>query len=100
MFEKRGVRVQVKYEPVYTQTWTGVTIGQKGTFTLAANARDVQYPNPGDGYPHQASEGSGIDTTQIRVTPLGSKLGLLMLFAMFALSGRAFTRKCSFSRST
>ena len=86
-------------EPVYTQTWTGVTIGQKGTFTLAANARDIQYPNPGDGYPHQASEGSGIDTTQIRVTPLGSKLGLLMLFAMFALSGRAFTRQRSFGRS-
>jgi subtilisin family serine protease len=79
-------------EPVYTRTWTGVTISQRGTFTLAANARDVQYPNPGDGYPHQASEGSGIDTTQIRVTPLGSKLGLLMLGMMFAMSGRAFTR--------
>ena len=87
-------------DPVVIHTWNNVTISQRGTYTLGANARDVLYPNPGDGYPHQASEGSGIDTTQIRVTPLGSKLGLLALFAMFALSGNAFTRKYNFSRNT
>ncbi len=72
---------------VYAHTWSGVTINQKGTYTLGANARDLLYPNPGDGFPHQASEGSGLATTQIRVTPTGSVLGIVLLFATFALSG-------------
>lgn len=80
-------------EPVFTHTWYDVTIDTKGTYTLGANSRDVLYPNPADGFPHQASEGAGIETTQIRVTPIGSMLGLLMLVAMFGLSGQAFSRK-------
>jgi subtilisin family serine protease len=69
-------------EPVYTQTWSAVTIDSKGTYTLAANARDVLYPNPGDGYPHQASEGSGIPETTIEVVPDVSILGLVSLMLM------------------
>ena len=80
-------------EVVATHTWTGVTIDKKGTFTLAANARDVLYANPGDGFPHQASEGAGIETTDIRVTPLGSEFGLLLLLATFGLTGQSFCRR-------
>jgi subtilisin family serine protease len=56
-------------DPVYVYEWTDVRIGSKGTYTLGSNARDVRYPTPGDGYPHQASEGSGIAYTQIKVVP-------------------------------
>lgn len=79
---------------VYTCTWTGVTIDKKGTYRLGANARDVKYPNPGDGYPHQASEGSGIATTEIRVTPVTTALGLLAIGLSFLLSGIASFREC------
>ncbi|MDH3252822.1 MAG: S8 family serine peptidase, partial [Ignavibacteria bacterium] len=51
---------------VYTYTWT-TSINSKGTYRLGANARDVLYPNPGDGFPHQASEGSGIAYATIKV---------------------------------
>ncbi len=54
--------------PVYTYTWSNITINNTGTFNFGANARDMRYPNPGDGYPHQASEGSGIATAQVKVT--------------------------------
>jgi subtilisin family serine protease len=76
----------VNGEPVYKYTWKDVRINEKGTFTLAANARDVLYPNPGDGYPHQASEGSGIDTTTVKV-PLTSVMGLLVMGLTFLLTG-------------
>ena len=55
---------------VYTYTWNNVKINKKGTYRLGANVRDVLYPNPGDGFPHQGSEGSGIAYTEIKVTPV------------------------------
>jgi len=79
-------------QKVSTLTWNGVTIGEKGTYRLGANARDVKYPNPGDGYPHQASEGSGIATTDIVVTPMTTVLGLLAIGLLFLLTGIAFPR--------
>jgi subtilisin family serine protease len=54
-------------EPVYTFTWTGITINTPGIYTFGANARDNRYPTPGDGYPHQASEGGGISYTTVSV---------------------------------
>jgi subtilisin family serine protease len=66
-------------DPVFTHTWTGVRIGERGTYTLGSNARDVLYPNPGDGYPHQASEGGGIDETTVVIVPDLSVIGLLLL---------------------
>jgi subtilisin family serine protease len=74
-------------EPFYSHTWTGVTIAEKGSFTLGANARDVLYPNPGDGYPHQASEGSGMDSAQIEVTPVSGVLGTLVVGLSFLVAG-------------
>jgi subtilisin family serine protease len=67
--------------PVYTYEWTNVQINKEGTFKLGSNARDVLYPNPGDGYPHQASEGSGLAYTTIKVPSFGffSMLITLML---------------------
>jgi hypothetical protein len=73
--------------PVFTYTWSNVRIDAKGLFRLGANARDVRYPTPGDGYPHQASEGGGIGTTQILVTPLAGALGLALLGLSLLLSG-------------
>ena len=80
-------------QKVYTYTWTGVTIGKKGTYRLAANARDVKYPSPGDGYPHQASEGSGIATTDIVVTPVTTALGLLAIGLLLLVTGIASFRE-------
>jgi subtilisin family serine protease len=71
---------------VYSYTWTAA-IDKEGTYRLAANARDVLYPNPGDGYPHQASEGSGIATTEIKVTPLTNTVGLLAIGLTLLFSG-------------
>ncbi|MCK5059521.1 MAG: S8 family serine peptidase, partial [Candidatus Aminicenantes bacterium] len=75
---------------VYTYKWTGVTINKKGTFTLGANARDVKYPTPGDGFPHQASEGSGIAYTTVKVPTLAG-WGIILLSLLFIVS--AATRK-------
>lgn len=82
-------------EPVYTFTWADVRIDKAGTFTLGANARDVRYPTPGDGYPHQASEGSGIATTDIVVTPVTTAMGLLATGLSLWLIGITSHRKRS-----
>jgi hypothetical protein len=83
---------------VYSYTWTA-TIDKEGTYRLGANARDVLYPNPGDGYPHQASEGSGIATTEIKVTPLTNTVGVLAIGLTLLASGvhRARKRKRTLS---
>lgn len=75
---------------VYTYVWNNVRISKKGTFTLGANARDVRYPTPGDGYPHQASEGSGIAYTTVKVVPT---FGLVSLVLTFLLIVGAMVRK-------
>ena len=74
-------------ESVYSYTWNNVKIDKKGIFTLAANARDVRYPNPPDGQPHQASEGSGIASTQIEVTPSGAFVGLTAMGISYYVIG-------------
>jgi hypothetical protein len=76
----------------YTYSWP-VTINQKGTFTLGANVRDIRYPNPGDGFPHQASEGSGIPLATIKVVPAegafaGGIMALLFVAGAFGLHRR------------
>ena len=55
---------------VFSHTWRDVRIAQPGRYTLAADARDVRFPAPRDGYPHQASEGSGIATIEIEVVDI------------------------------
>jgi thermitase len=70
--------------PVYIYEWTNVKIGKKGTFKLGSNARDKLYPNPGDGYPHQASEGSGLAYTTIKVTPTFGLLSMLITLLLIA----------------
>jgi subtilisin family serine protease len=81
---------------VYTYSWPA-TINKKGTFTLGANVRDVRYPNPGDGFPHQASEGSGIPVTTIKVVPAegafaGGIMALLFMAGAFGLHRRSSSR--------
>jgi subtilisin family serine protease len=71
-------------EPVYIYEWTDVKIDKEGTFNLGSNARDVLYPNPGDGYPHQASEGSGLAYTTIKVTPVFGLLSMLITVVLIA----------------
>lgn len=72
---------------VHTHSWEGISINKVGTYKLGVNARDVKYPNPGDGYPHQASEGSGIAYAEIKVVPTASEwamaLSLLLFIAAF-----------------
>ena len=80
-------------EVVYTYEWTDVAINKKGTFTLGANARDVLYPNPVDGFPHQASEGSGIATTEIRVTPVTPIVGFGLIWLSFLVTGIIAVKK-------
>ncbi|MEN8181148.1 MAG: hypothetical protein ABFS46_01285 [Myxococcota bacterium] len=48
------------------QAWTGLSLGQPGTYTFGANARDTLY-GVQLGVPHQASEGAGIDTCFVEV---------------------------------
>ncbi len=79
--------------PVYTYEWTA-SIGSKGTYTLGANARDVLYPTSSDGYPHQASEGSGIAYTTIKVTPSFGFSSLFITFVLIAGCFRYQTTKC------
>ncbi|UCH92453.1 MAG: S8 family serine peptidase, partial [Candidatus Aminicenantes bacterium] len=69
-------------EPVYTYIWNNVRINKKGTFTLGADARDVKYPTPGDGYPHQASEGSGIAYTTVKVVPVFGLASVVLTFLL------------------
>ncbi len=38
---------------------------EPGTLVLKANARDIEYPRPGE--PHQASEGTGMASVTITV---------------------------------
>ena len=79
--------------PIVTERFENVKISDKGTYTLAANARDALYPNPGSTYPHQASDGSGIATTQIKVIPLIGALGLCVFWSTFLVSGLVLLRK-------
>ncbi len=68
---------------VYSYTWT-TSINATGTYRLGANARDMLYPNPGDGFPHQASEGSGIAYATIKVPTMAEWAGIItaMLFVV------------------
>ena len=79
--------------PVVTYTFENIKIGDKGNYTLAANARDVHYPNPGSTYPHQASDGTGIATTQIEVVPVAAAVGLFAFWLTFLVAGVMMTRK-------
>ena len=63
----------------YSYTWNNVKINKEGTYRLGANVRDVLYPNPVDGFPHQASEGSGIAYAEIKVTPVDVHWSVLFL---------------------
>lgn len=68
---------------VYTHSWEGISIKRVGTYKLGVNARDVKYPNPGDGYPHQASEGSGIAYVEIKVVPTASEWAMVLSMLLF-----------------
>lgn len=68
---------------VYIHTWEGIIINKKGKYKLGANARDIKYPTPGDGYPHQASEGSGIDYAEIKVVPTASEWAMALSMILF-----------------
>lgn len=72
-------------ETVFTHEWTA-SIDEKGTYRLGANARDVLYPEPGDSYPHQASEGSGIDYAEIKVVPSGAVWAMILLASLFVVT--------------
>jgi hypothetical protein len=54
-------------EFVASVTWAGLTIGTPGTFTLAAEARDVRYAEPASGYPHTTGEHSAAPTVELTV---------------------------------
>lgn len=68
---------------VFRHTWTGIIIKKNGNYKLGANARDVKYPTPGDGYPHQASEGSGIAYVEIKVIPTASEWAMALSMILF-----------------
>ena len=53
---------------IASHTWNGLTASTAGTFTIAANATDCRFPMPGDGYPHQAADGSGLATATLIVS--------------------------------
>ncbi|NTW50066.1 MAG: S8 family serine peptidase [Chlorobiales bacterium] len=71
-------------EKVYSYTWTA-TIDQKGKYKLGANVRDVLYPNPADGYPHQASEGAGIEYAEVEVVPAAATWASILTAMLFVL---------------
>jgi subtilisin family serine protease len=54
-------------EPVRSVTWSGMTIDTAGTFTLAADARDLRHTDPRDGYPHRAGAHAPEPTVQLTV---------------------------------
>jgi subtilisin family serine protease len=68
---------------VFSHTWTGISIQKTGLYKLGANARDINYPTPGDGYPHQASEGSGIAYAEIEVVPTFAEWAMLISGLLF-----------------
>lgn len=68
---------------VCSETWSGVVISKKGTYKIGINARDIKYPDPGDGNPHQASEGSGIAYAEIKVVPTFSEWAMIILAVLF-----------------
>ncbi len=47
-------------------TWE-VTLDEPGRYEIGSQARDLAYPRPEDGLSHQASEGCGLDYTQVMV---------------------------------
>lgn len=65
--DKAHIHTPPNQEEIYEFTWTDVKISQQGIYKFGANARDEFYPNSGDGFPHQASEGTGIDYVEIEV---------------------------------
>lgn len=65
--DRAHIHNPVNQEEIYEFKWDDIKISQRGTYKLGANARDEVYPNPGDGFPHQASEGTGIDYIEIEV---------------------------------
>lgn len=67
----------------YTHSWEGISINEVGTYKLGVNARDVKYPNPEDGYPHQASEGSGIAYAEVKVVPTASEWAMALSMLLF-----------------
>lgn len=67
---------------VYTHEWDA-TISKKGTFRLGANARDVIYGGGSDGFPHQASEGSGLDYAEIKVVPTFTEWAMIISGLLF-----------------
>jgi hypothetical protein len=54
-------------EAVQSITWAGLTIDTPGSFTLAADARDLRYAEPPSGYPHRAAERAPATTMQLNV---------------------------------
>jgi hypothetical protein len=54
-------------EFVQSATWSDLTLATPGTFTLAADARDVRHAEPAGGYPHRAGERSPEPTVRLTV---------------------------------
>jgi subtilisin family serine protease len=54
-------------EYVRSIAWSGVTIDTPGTYTLAADARDVRHADAADGYPHRAGARAPEPTVQLTV---------------------------------
>lgn len=67
----------------YTHEWTGVVINKAGTYKIGVNARDIQYANPNNGNPHQASDGSGIAYAEIKVVPTFSQWAMIIMGVLF-----------------
>ena len=68
---------------MFSHNWTGIKINKAGTYKIAVNARDVKYPTPGDGNPHQASEGSGIAYAEVKVVPTFAEWALIISGVLF-----------------
>ncbi len=77
-------------EKVFTHEWN-ISIDEKGTYRLGANARDVLYLPGSNGsesadYPHQASEGSGIAYAEIKVVPTFTEWAMIVSSLLFIFS--------------
>ena len=56
---RRAARADARRRALSVGHWSGLAIDAPGTFTLAADARDLRYAEPPSGYPHRAARAGG-----------------------------------------
>jgi hypothetical protein len=55
----------------HTETWSGLTLSEPGTYIFRPDAKDSKFPLTGDGYPHNASAAS-LQIPQVMITVQGT----------------------------